>query len=130
MKRYSPRRASYKWTHDAPPYILDCFDSKTLGERYTIILAGRENCYHKTRAGTASGCDQFHNSYLQYFGACSTPTHPQGIGMWGEMSAYDVANYRYSNSHRRIAWRDLPEAVKACVRSACEHTESNPAPSV
>lgn len=122
MKTYMPRRATKRWTHDAPTYVLDVFDHPKFGDRYTVFLAGSEG-FHLDKAGNiVSGMGDYGRSYLQYFGANEAPTHPQGVGMWGEMPAYDVANYRRSYSHKRIAWRDLPESVKACVQSACEAT--------
>jgi hypothetical protein len=105
---YTPRRASRRWLEGAPDFVLDCFDHPKFGDRYTVMF-GKE--LMPTRGSYA-------DSSIAYLGMSADPTHPQGVGMWGEMEAYDAMQYRYRNKHRRVRWQDLPERVRACVIAA------------
>lgn len=107
MSSYTPRRASLKrWLEDAPPYILDVFDSKGSGDRYTVFFTG-----YPIEGDTLA------HTRIQFLGMDDHPTHPQGISQWGEMSGYDCANYRYKTGKQRIRWLDLPEAIRQHVIS-------------
>lgn len=102
---YSPRRAGQRWREDAPAYILDCFDTRDSGDRYTVMLVPEERrSYYETR--------------IAYLGLDDAPFHPQGICVSGELSAYEAAGYRYrmSQRRRRVRWLDLPETVRRAVR--------------
>ena len=114
MNKYTPRRASLKrWLEGAPDYVLDCFDDKRTGDRYTVMFTGRLLEHY--------GEDKtFANTYVQYLNMSGAPSHPQGVSMWGELKAYEAAAYRYHNHHRRIRWNDLPEHIKAHVRARAE----------
>jgi hypothetical protein len=52
-----------------------------------------------------------------YFHASTNPTHPQGVGMWGEGG--DIVGYAdsqvQSGEARDLRWIDLPEKVRDCV---------------
>jgi len=98
MKTYTPRRANLKrWLEGAPEHILDCFDSRGPGERYTVFITGEENLI-RTESGV----------HIQYFGT----SEGLGISGWGEMLAHQAAAYRYRFGRHRIKWADLPEAVR------------------
>jgi hypothetical protein len=111
VKRYTPRRANkQRWLQDAPDYILDCFDSKRPGERYTVLFCGELLVvYPEGQVPTRS------NTYIAYLGMDDSPTHPQGISMWGEMAAHEAAAYRYRVGHQRVRWLDLPEHIRKHV---------------
>jgi hypothetical protein len=34
------------------------------------------------------------------------------------MKAHDMANFRYRMAYKRIAWNDLPEAIKTTIEKA------------
>jgi hypothetical protein len=102
---YTPRRAGKRWLDGAPNYILDVFDDRGHGDRYTVLF---------TKALSPSTGD-FADTSIAYLGMSGAPTHPQGISMWGEMTAYQAVQYRYSNGHRRIKWSALPENIRAHV---------------
>ena len=116
-RKYTPRRASKRWLGGAPAGVLCCFDTKENGERFTIFY-GASEAFHRDDIGNwGEGPDQYDNTWLIYFGCCETPSHPQGVGMHGEMEAYQVAAYRAKHKHQMIRWLDLPEAVRTCVEN-------------
>ena len=103
--RYTPRRQSKRWLHaDCPPGVLAIYDNKDCGDRYTIF-------YRDPVAGT-----RFADMWLSYRAADSTPFHPQGIGLYCEMEAYQVSAFRYRNRHHAAKWSDLPADVQKLVR--------------
>lgn len=104
MRRYVPRRAGKRWLADAPAYVLDVLDSGNGGERYTVLFTG--DLLIRDADGTV---------YVQYLGMSGAPTHPQGVSMWGELKAHEVAAYRYRSGHHRIKWSDLPEHIRQHV---------------
>ncbi len=106
-RKYTPRRAGKRWREAAPDFILDCFDHPDTGDRYTVFFCGPNN--------TGSKDGSFATTWIFYMGMSGNPTHPQGIGMSGEMEAYQAMQYRYRNGHRRVRWLDLPEKVRACA---------------
>jgi hypothetical protein len=109
MRSYTPRRASSRWLDgDCPTGVLAIFDHPKEFERYTVF-------YVEPITGTT-----YADMWLGYRGMSSDPTHPQGVGIFGEMEAYAVAAYRYRNKHRYATWSSLPDAVKAVVRHDLE----------
>lgn len=121
MRKYCPRRASVKrWLAEAPDYVLDIFDDKRTTDRYTVFF-GVPLCYSISKEGVPLlGPDEFSNTYIQYLSMSDAPSHPQGISLWGEMKAYEAANYRYHNKHRRIKWVDLPWHIRLHVQARAE----------
>ena len=116
-RQYRPRRAGKRWLEGAPPEVLDVFDNggKT-ADRYTVFFGGSL----LVRKGNYAG-PSLVNLYVPYLGMSENPSHPQGVGMWGELSAYEVVSYRYKCGRERIRWADLPDAVRECVlRSLAE----------
>lgn len=104
--QYTPRRAGKRWRENAPDYILDCFDNRgTTADRYIVMFTGDTLITDGTCAGT----------YIAYLGMSDAPTHPQGVSMWGEMSAYAAAGFRYDYGHNRVRWLDLPEHIRQHV---------------
>lgn len=102
MRKYTARRAGKRWREGAPDYVLDCFDSKGPGERYTVMFKGE-------------GGPEFKDTWIPFLGMSGAPTHPQGVSMWGELEAYKAAQYRYRVKHQRVRWLDLPEHIRSHV---------------
>lgn len=102
MNDYRPRRAGKRWREGAPEYILDCFDNRgETCDHYTVMFWPERG----TRRDV----------WVQYLGMSDAPSHPQGVSMWGELSAHDAANYRYRVKHQRVRWLDLPEHIRQHV---------------
>ena len=112
MRDYTPRRASKRWLEGAPEYVLDCFDSKDSGERYTVIF-GKEFMNHIP--GYPGG-----DYWLSLLGMSGAPSHPQGISLWSEYPAHQIAAYRYREGHHRVRWMDLPENIREHVIARAE----------
>jgi hypothetical protein len=64
---------------------------------------------HLITDGTRTG------TYIPYLTMSGAPSHPQGISMWGELRAWEAADYRYRSKRFRIRWLDLPEHIRAHV---------------
>lgn len=107
MREYTPRRASARWLEGAPDNVLDVFDSKGPGERYTVLFTG-DLLTQYPRTGPRA----YANTYVQFLGMDDSPTHPQGISMWGELHAYQAAAFRYRCGKQRVRWLDLPEHIR------------------
>lgn len=105
-KQYTPRRANrQRWLKEAPDYILDVFDDKKSGDRYTVFFTTAMSPFVGSYAETV----------IAYLGMSGAPSHPQGVSMWGELDAHQAAGYRYEKGHQRIRWLDLPENIRAHV---------------
>ncbi len=113
INRYSPRRATKRWTNeDCPAGVLAMFDNPNFSDRYTVFYA------RPVRVGA------YAETIIGYRAMSENPAHPQGVGIWGEMDAYQVAMFRRENHGRSIRWSDLPEAVKALVRADCKDLDN------
>lgn len=113
-RNYSPRRQSAKWLDsDCPKGVLAIFDDPRFADRYTVFYADpiRRGSYARTIIG--------------YRAMSENPSHPQGVGLFGEMDAHSVAMFRHSRKHRKARWSDLPEAVKRCVRDDLNQESNN-----
>ena len=103
MRRYTPRRASKRWLdEDCPAGVLAIFDHPKFADRYTVFYTDAVEVHGEIWVG--------------YRGMSEMPSHPQGVGMYNEMKAYQVSIYRTLNYHRSCKWSSLPEKVKDCVR--------------
>jgi hypothetical protein len=58
----------------------------------------------------------FANTYVTGREMSENPYHPQGVGVFFELSASDAAAYRYRNGKNRVTWKSLPEKVKQCIQ--------------
>ncbi len=98
---YRPRKARTKWLDGAPEYVLDCFDNggKT-ADRFTILFGGSllDPALLKDRK-------------VHYLGLSEYPSHPQGISMWGEISA------TFRPARDRVRWLDIPEDVRKHIQA-------------
>jgi hypothetical protein len=105
MRNYKPRRQSARWLNeDCPKGVLAIYDHPAYAERYTVF-------YTDPICGTS-----YADTIIGFRGMSVNPSHPQGIGLFGEMGAHETAQFRYASRNRAARWSDLPEAVKACVR--------------
>ncbi len=93
---------------DCPEGVLDIFDEGPDGsaDRYTVI-------YTRVMGDTFS-------RYVGYRGMSSHPTHPQGIGIYGEFKVHECMNYRRACAKKRVKWSDLPKDVRAVVLHDCK----------
>lgn len=100
---YTPRRAGLdRWLKEAPAYILDCFDSKGSGERYTVLFTKE----------LSSVTGSFAETWVSYLGMSDSPTGAQGIGIWGEFKAHECVSFRTRVKHQRVRWLDLPQHIR------------------
>jgi hypothetical protein len=106
VNAYSPRRQSSRWLNeDCPRGVLAIYDdTREPCERFTVF-------YAEPIAGAT-----YTDMVIGFRGMSEHPAHPQGVGIFGEMKAYEVAAYRYRNRNRAATWSGLPDEVKACVR--------------
>lgn len=114
MNKYVPRRQNSRWLDgDCPKGVLAIYDDgERTVDRYTVF-------YVKPITG-----DTYTNMVIGYRGMSEHPTHPQGVGMFGEMEAYKVAEYRYHNRNRACRWSALPQEVRDVVtRDLAEMTQ-------
>ena len=111
MRAYKPRRAAARWLEGAPTEVLDIFDAgPALADRYTVLFGGR---YLMLWDGAAPHSPQ--NTLVPYLALGSNPRSPRGFCQWGELLAYEAADYRYRSARQRIAWGDLPAEVRDVV---------------
>lgn len=100
---YKPRRQSKRWLDaDCPKGVLAIYDHPKFADRYTVFYAEPLVTHGET--------------WIQYRAMSENPFHPQGVGLYCEMKAYQAAAYRYTARHKACKWSSLPEAVKRCVR--------------
>lgn len=102
---YKPRRQSRRWLDgDCPQGVLAIYDNKgQSADRYTVFFAD-----------PISG-ETFADMWIGYRAMSENPFSAQGVGLWCEMRAFEVAAYRYRVKHQAAKWSDLPEKVKQCV---------------
>jgi hypothetical protein len=107
-KNYSPRRQTARWLDgDCPQGVLCILDAgPSVNDRWTVVYAD------PVRAGS------FAQTVLGYRGMCDTPFAPHGVGMYGELDAYQVAALR--RRQRSAKWSALPEDCKRAVRNDLE----------
>lgn len=106
---YKPRPLSALWLDDdCPAGVLAIYDNPAYADRYTVFYSDLQEYPERGQTGLGG--------WLGYRGMSENPFHPQGVGMYGEMRAYQASEYRRANGHRKCKWSDLPEKVKECVR--------------
>jgi hypothetical protein len=101
-----PRRQNQRWLDgNCPAGVLAIYDDGTRSyDRYTVFYA------------TPIKGDTYANMWISYRGMSENPTNPQGVGLFGELQAYQVADYRYRNRNRACRWTALPREVQDVVR--------------
>lgn len=107
---YRPRTQSKKFLDgDCPSGVLAIYDNGGKSfDRYTVF-------YKEPIAGT-----EFHDMWIGYRGMSEFPASAQGFGIYGELEAYKVAQYRASVYRESAKWSSLPADVQAVVRADCE----------
>lgn len=92
------RRANKKWRDNAPDFFVDAFDhGEKYADRYTVIVL------------PIFEYDGKH--YANVFGSGKDLS----VSGWQEIDLFQIAQYRYKNSRKRIAWGDLPEKIQAVI---------------
>jgi hypothetical protein len=111
MNGYKPRRQTKRWLDaDCPPGVLAIMDSgDSTADRYTIFY---RSVLHY------GGKD-----YISYRAASASPFSPHGIGLWCEMEAWQVAQYRNRFPRHKAKWSTLPDDVKRLVRLDLTETQ-------
>lgn len=110
---YSPRRQSKRWLDgNCPAEVLCIMDNKgKTFDRYTVFYvpskAEREERPHR-------------GMFIGYRAMSENPSSPNGFGIYEEMEAYKVAEYRYRAKHEYATWSSLPKAVKETVLRDCK----------
>jgi hypothetical protein len=106
---YRPKRSSARWLEGAPKALLAVYDSgdKTF-DRYTALYGPplwNEADYGRTRMVPARFMS-------------SNPSHPQGVGMFGEHPSHERASLG-----KKVRFLDLPEPVRRCIERDCSEDE-------
>lgn len=108
MRYYQPKRSSPRWLEGAPRPVLACYDN-----------GGRSADRYKVLYGAPLWSpDMGRNIPLRSMSA--NPFHPQGVGMYGEMPAYNRGLLG-----RKVKFMDLPEPVRRCVIQDCTEDEGS-----
>jgi hypothetical protein len=106
MRTYTPRRANKRrWLQDAPEYVLDCFYYKR-SDSYDVLFTG-------SLLGTVAGEPKdYAHVYIMGIDVSRS-------GAWYsfELQAYAAMRYRMRNGRNRIAWKDMPDAVRRSVEA-------------
>lgn len=115
---YTPRRQSNRWLDgDCPKEVLAVMDNggKTF-DRYTVFYvptkAMREEYPHR-------------GMWIGFRGMSERPSSPNGFGIYEEMEAYKVAEYRYRAKRDYATWSSLPKEVQDVVRRDCKEFRDN-----
>lgn len=96
------KRMPKRFLEGAPDHVADIFDSgPKFGDRFTVVYRPIYETHGR--------------QYIFYRGMSGNPFHPQGVGLSGEFSPYDLSRLRESQRRRRIKWAELPPQVQACV---------------
>lgn len=111
MATYTPRRQSKKFLDgDCPEGVLAIFDNGGKSfDRYTVFYR--------------AAWEYNHEWYVGYRGMSEHPSDPQGFGIYGEMTRWDMSDYRRRVYHQSCKWSDLPEDVQRVVRADCEESK-------
>lgn len=106
---YIPRTQSRKFRDgDCPADVLAIYDNGGKSfDRYTVFYKPVEPLENL-------------RGWIGYRGMSTDPYAPQGFGIYAEMQAYEVAQYRQRVYRESCKWSDLPEQVKKSVREDCK----------
>lgn len=106
-RSYRPRRSSKRWLEGAPKALLAVYDSgEKDSDRYTALYG--EPLWN---------AKDFGNTVPARF-MSSNPSHPQGIGIFGEHPSWDRKSLG-----KKVRFKDLPEPVKRCIVNDCTEEE-------
>lgn len=100
---YRPKRSTQRWLAGAPKALLACYDSgpNRGADRYTALYG-------------APLWEPSMGTMLPARFMSSNPSHPCGIGLFGEHSAYDRGALG-----KKVRFEDLPEPVRRCIERDC-----------
>lgn len=115
---YTPRRQSNRWLDgDCPKEVLAVMDNKgKTFDRYTVFyVPTKQELKDTTNRGV----------FIGYRGMSERPSSPNGFGIYEEMEAYKVADYRYRAKREYATWSSLPTEVKDVVRRDCKEIRDN-----
>lgn len=102
MAKYQPKRSSKRWLEGAPPALLAVYDNGgKSADRYTALYGAP---LWEPSFGHMVPC-RFMSQH---------PSHPQGIGLFGEHPANDRAALG-----RKVTFKSLPAEVQRCIMSDC-----------
>lgn len=105
--RYQPKRSTKRWLEGAPPALLAVYDNGgKSADRYTALYGAP--------IWTPSYGRKVPARFMSVY-----PSHPQGIGLSGEVSAFDRAALG-----RKVRFADLPTDVKRCIVADCTDDET------
>ncbi len=109
---YKPRTQSKKFLDgDCPSGVLAIYDNGgATFDRYTV--------FYKPLVPI-----NYHDGWIGYRGMSEDPYAPNGFGIYSEMKAWEVAEYRRRVYRHSCKWSDLPEQVKKSVRNDCSDLE-------
>ena len=100
--RYQPKKSTARWLEGAPAPVLACYDNGGRSiDRYTVL-------YGAPLWSPDMGRNVPYRAMSEY------PRHPQGVGQWGEMPAYNRGALG-----RKIAFSALPVQCQNVVRQDC-----------
>lgn len=104
MAGYRPRASSKRWLEGAPRGLLAVYDNGgKSADRYTALYG-------------APLWESSMGNMLPARFMSEHPSHPQGIGIFGEHPAWDRAVLG-----RKVRFLDLPDDVRRCI--ICDCTE-------
>ena len=104
--KYQPKRSSKRWLEGAPRALLAVYDNGgKSADRYTALY------------GAPLWTPEYGNEVPARF-MSTHPSHPQGIGIFGQCPAWDRSRYG-----RKVKFSDLPEGVKRCIIADCKCDE-------
>lgn len=100
---YRPKRSTKRWLEGAPKALLACYDSgpDRGADRYTALYG-------------APLWEPSMGTMVPARFMSSNPSHPCGIGLFGEHPAYDRAVLG-----KKVRFADLPEPVRRCIERDC-----------
>lgn len=99
---YRPKRSTQRWLDGAPKALLAVYDNGGKStDRYTALYGAP---LWEPSMGTTVPA-RFMSEH---------PSHPQGIGIFGEHPAWDR-----SVLGKKVRFADLPPDVRRCIESDC-----------
>lgn len=111
MAEWRPRRQSPRWLDgDCPREVLAIYDNGGMRTRSRYGSVDRYTIMYVPGKG---------QDWIDYFGCSPDPYDPRGVGIHGELSRSQAAQYRYRAAHQACKWTDLPPDVQKAVRDDC-----------
>lgn len=100
--RYQPKRSTKRWLDGAPKALLAVYDNGgKSADRYTALYGAP--LWEPSMGSTVPA--RFMSEH---------PSHPQGIGMYGEHPSHERACLG-----KKVRFLDLPAPVRRCIERDC-----------